>query len=230
MPPPTIALPANLAPLRDAANLLQDVLDARDDKSSPLAGLWDGPRLPATSSGTTDSSGGSTPSGGGSTPTTDAPTRYREQFQQSLLEAMAGLQTLLAGTGKNAPLAPAPASGGEGGSASLLATEHCGEFLYANDFESPVGAEWSNTTTDTTPTGGRSFLGQFGNQTVSLTLTCPPSRNVCRILTGKWLRNSLLPSRGLCPHEGRTYVRLRVFGDPGATAPTPAIVEFATAA
>jgi hypothetical protein len=45
---------------------------------------------------------------------------------------------------------------------------------YRDDFEAPVGSEWSSASTDTTPSGRR-FLGQFGNQTVSLTLTCLPA-------------------------------------------------------
>jgi hypothetical protein len=46
--------------------------------------------------------------------------------------------------------------------------------VYNNDFEGSVGSEWSNTTTDITPAGARRFLGQFGNQTVGLTLNNLP--------------------------------------------------------
>jgi uncharacterized repeat protein (TIGR01451 family) len=46
--------------------------------------------------------------------------------------------------------------------------------IYANTFGGSVGSEWSNTLTDLTPTS-RPFLGQFGNQTVSLTLSCLPT-------------------------------------------------------
>lgn len=42
---------------------------------------------------------------------------------------------------------------------------------YTNDFEGNVGLEWSHTGTDKTPRGKRGFLGQFGNQTVTLALT-----------------------------------------------------------
>ena len=49
---------------------------------------------------------------------------------------------------------------------------------YFNDFEGVVGSEWSNTSTDITPVGARTFLGQFGNQTVSLTLASVPACNV----------------------------------------------------
>lgn len=49
---------------------------------------------------------------------------------------------------------------------------------YFNDFEGAVGSEWSNTSTDTAPAGARRFLGQFGNQNVSLTLSFVPACNV----------------------------------------------------
>jgi hypothetical protein len=42
--------------------------------------------------------------------------------------------------------------------------------VYREDFESAVGSEWSSRATDTTPVGSRKFLGQFGNETVSLSL------------------------------------------------------------
>ena len=46
--------------------------------------------------------------------------------------------------------------------------------VYSNDFQSGVGAEWSNTLIAAAPTpypfGPRLFLGEFGNETVTLTL------------------------------------------------------------
>ncbi|QEG01606.1 hypothetical protein Mal15_56830 [Stieleria maiorica] len=42
--------------------------------------------------------------------------------------------------------------------------------VYTNDFETAAGSEWSKTTTSTTPIGARSFLGEFGNEAVTLTL------------------------------------------------------------
>lgn len=42
--------------------------------------------------------------------------------------------------------------------------------LYSNDFESSVGEEWSSSVTSVTPVGNRRFLGQFGNETATLTL------------------------------------------------------------
>jgi hypothetical protein len=46
--------------------------------------------------------------------------------------------------------------------------------VYGNDFEGTVGPEWSKTSVDVTP-GGRHFLGQFGNDTLTLTLACLPA-------------------------------------------------------
>ncbi len=52
--------------------------------------------------------------------------------------------------------------------------------VYVHTFETPAGPEWSPTTVGTTPSG-RSFLGQFGNQTVSLTLTDLPPHGALRV-------------------------------------------------
>jgi len=46
--------------------------------------------------------------------------------------------------------------------------------VYQNDFQSGAGSEWSQTITENAPTpygfGQRTFLGEFGNDTVSLSL------------------------------------------------------------
>ncbi len=47
-------------------------------------------------------------------------------------------------------------------------------WVYTHDFEGVVGAEWSSAATDVTPSGRR-FLGQFGNEAVTLSLNCLPS-------------------------------------------------------
>ena len=49
--------------------------------------------------------------------------------------------------------------------------------VYAENFEGAVGPEWSNTSTDTTPAGARTFLGRFGDKTVSLDLTTLPAHS-----------------------------------------------------
>jgi hypothetical protein len=49
--------------------------------------------------------------------------------------------------------------------------------VYFNDFEGIVGPEWSSFSTDSTPNGSRRFLGQFSNDTISLTLTSLPTHS-----------------------------------------------------
>lgn len=48
--------------------------------------------------------------------------------------------------------------------------------IYRNDFKAAVGGEWSRTATSTTPSGRR-FLGEFGNTTVTLTLSELPAHS-----------------------------------------------------
>ena len=48
------------------------------------------------------------------------------------------------------------------------------ECFYSNDFEGTVGLEWSDTNIDATPSG-RKFLGQFADDSVTLTLTGLPA-------------------------------------------------------
>lgn len=48
-----------------------------------------------------------------------------------------------------------------------------GQVVYVNDFEGILGVEWSHTATDRTPTG-KTFHGQFANETVRLTLSDLP--------------------------------------------------------
>jgi len=57
------------------------------------------------------------------------------------------------------------------------------QLIYQHDFETPVGDEWDCTTIqqDTTPSG-RGFLGQFGNQTVCLTLDGLPAHNTLQVV------------------------------------------------
>jgi filamentous hemagglutinin family protein len=49
--------------------------------------------------------------------------------------------------------------------------------VYWNNFTGNVGPEWSNTSVDKTPNDDRSFLGQFGNDTVSLILGNLPAHS-----------------------------------------------------
>ncbi len=50
----------------------------------------------------------------------------------------------------------------------------CAGQVYANNFETAVGNEWSTNKTEATPTGNRRFLGQLGNETASLSLASLP--------------------------------------------------------
>ena len=52
--------------------------------------------------------------------------------------------------------------------------------IYSNDFEGAAGSEWSNAVKNTTPSG-RGFLGEFGNGTVSLTLSGLPPHTEVRV-------------------------------------------------
>ncbi|MBX7103758.1 MAG: hypothetical protein K1X57_06740 [Gemmataceae bacterium] len=55
---------------------------------------------------------------------------------------------------------------------ALIAGIAPAQVIYANNFQSPVGPEWSATTTVTAPLAPtRQFLGEFGNGTISLTLS-----------------------------------------------------------
>src|SRR6266404_5160436 len=58
--------------------------------------------------------------------------------------------------------------------ALLPSLKGLGQLVYTNKFENPVGLEWSRTNRDVTPIGARTFLGQFGNGTVTLALTNLP--------------------------------------------------------
>jgi len=49
--------------------------------------------------------------------------------------------------------------------------------VYSNGFEGLVGSEWSKTTTSATPIGARGSLGEFGRETVTLTLSNLPSHD-----------------------------------------------------
>lgn len=59
-----------------------------------------------------------------------------------------------------------------------LAAGAAADPFYSQTFEgSPNLAGWSNTVTEVTPTGGRTFLGQFDNQAVTLSLSGLPAHS-----------------------------------------------------
>jgi hypothetical protein len=57
----------------------------------------------------------------------------------------------------------------------------CATQVYSNNFETTVGSEWSVTRAEVTPNGNRRFLGQFGNDTVSLSLANLPQHSQVRV-------------------------------------------------
>jgi hypothetical protein len=55
------------------------------------------------------------------------------------------------------------------------------QLLYSNDFESSAGYEWSHHPIEIAPNGMK-FLGQFGNETVTLRLTSLPDHTEVRVV------------------------------------------------
>lgn len=71
---------------------------------------------------------------------------------------------------------------------------------YFENFQGSVGREWSHRQTDVTPVGNRRFLGQFGNDVVTLTLgRLPPHQGISvsfdLFLLNSW-DGSTLPAQG----------------------------------
>ena len=62
-----------------------------------------------------------------------------------------------------------------------LATPANAALIYFNDFQGTVGSEWSHTTVASAPNpdfgGNRLFLGEFGNDTVTLSLNGIPTHS-----------------------------------------------------
>lgn len=57
------------------------------------------------------------------------------------------------------------------------------QIVYQTEFNNPVSAEWSQTKIETTPEGGRKFLGQFARETVFLSLAALPSHTSVTVNT-----------------------------------------------
>jgi cysteine-rich repeat protein len=72
-----------------------------------------------------------------------------------------------------------------------------GVVVYSSDFEGAVGPEWSDASTDVTPVGSRRFLGQFANQTDTLSLTGLPPHSAVSVsfdlfVIGSWDGNGVV--------------------------------------
>lgn len=92
--------------------------------------------------------------------------------------------------------------------------------IYENDFQSAVGSEWSHTLTQNTPTpylfGARSFLGEFGNENVSLSLSNLAAHSSVRLEFDLYLIRSWDgSSAGTAFDYGDDHFKLAVSG--GAT-------------
>jgi tetratricopeptide (TPR) repeat protein len=90
--------------------------------------------------------------------------------------------------------------------------------VFSYDFEGPIGSEWSDTSTQTTPKGGQRFLGQFGNETVSLKLSDLPLHSAVTIsfdlyLINSWDGNGTDPNRNLI-NPGPDIWDLSIVGGP----------------
>jgi PKD repeat protein len=82
--------------------------------------------------------------------------------------------------------------------------------VYSSDFSAPVGDEWSNTSRESTPNDGRTFLGQFGSEAVTLTLTDLPHHSRLAIDFNLYIIRSW---DGNDPANGPDFWSLTVDGD-----------------
>jgi hypothetical protein len=85
-------------------------------------------------------------------------------------------------------LAAALQAAAQGGASTLPASAGAtaprpakGEVVYSTDFQGPLGKQWSAIRAASSPKGGRTFLGQFGSETVSLTLKDLPAHTYVRV-------------------------------------------------
>jgi len=68
--------------------------------------------------------------------------------------------------------------------------------VYNQDFEGVVGGEWSNNKTSLTPAGDHKYLGDFGNQTVTLTVGDLPASGRVRVSFDLFILNTWDGSNG----------------------------------
>ena len=95
------------------------------------------------------------------------------------------------------------------------------ESVYSEDFEDGAGSEWSNQSVEHTPIGDRAFLGQFGNDTVSLKLNNLPEHTDILVCFDLFAIRSLDGNNsyeGLGPDLWDLYVPGGVAADTAAAA------------
>ena len=100
-------------------------------------------------------------------------------------------------------------------SLAIVAAQPAWQGFYFNDFESIVGAEWSNGKTDVTPAARpRGFLGQFGDENVKLTLSDLPTHTQATVsfdlfILRSWDGNNQIHGPDVCElkvNEGPTLL------------------------
>jgi len=96
--------------------------------------------------------------------------------------------------------------------------------IFTDDFEAGASSEWSNTITDTTPVGGRKFLGQLGTEIVSLSLTGLSPHTQVSVSFDLFIIQSWDGTRD--PGFGPDRFQLRVFDGPTLLDTTFANVGF----
>lgn len=97
--------------------------------------------------------------------------------------------------------------------------------VYFNDFQAPVGSEWSNSSRTTTPTG-RTFLGDFVNTSVVLTLNNLPVHSNITIsfdlfVLESWDGNGGGPDRWMLSAVGNNVFTTTFAHAPGQTQAYP---------
>src|SRR5258706_2469132 len=110
-------------------------------------------------------------------------------------------------------------------SCAWLSLNAAAAVVYMNDFQGAVGSEWSSTSTSQTPTPyvingqnvARQFLGEFGNQSVSLTLAGLPVHNQVTLDFDLYLIRSWDGNSGGATRDawGNGYFGGNVWGGPG---------------
>jgi uncharacterized repeat protein (TIGR01451 family) len=65
-----------------------------------------------------------------------------------------------------------------------------GVSVYTNNFEGTIAGEWSTNRTSLTPAGARRFLGEFGNQTVTLSLSNLPPHAAATVVFDQFVIRS----------------------------------------
>ena len=109
------------------------------------------------------------------------------------------------------------------GIVSLTGHPVSASIVYQNDFQGPVGVEWSQMSTSVTPVGSRRFLGGVGSETVSLTLDGIPNHNQITVTFDLYVIGSW---DGIEPNAGPDVFGLAEAGGPTRLQTTFSNVDF----